>query len=107
MQERLEEFLKDWDKINQKMRNIQFPEFDAHENLSDIVKQFEEHDQKFEDDFLEIKNLEKGQVKNFIDGKMIASTILRNLGSKVVWFKKWVVEMKDELRPPMEQCRFL
>jgi hypothetical protein len=109
MQDMWEECLKKWDKINQKMRNIQFPGFGTPEdftNLSDIVKQIEEHDRKFEYELLEIKNLEKGQVNKFTDGSTVVSLVLRHSGSKVDHFKIWVVEMRDELTATMEQHRF-
>jgi hypothetical protein len=45
-------------------------------DLNNMVKQPKEHDWKFEADVLEIKTLEKGQVRRFTNGPIRASTIL-------------------------------
>jgi hypothetical protein len=79
MKDRWEECLKNWGKINQKMRDIHLPEFgmpDDFTNLNDIVKQFLELDEIFEVDVLEVKMLERGQIKRLIDGPIGASWIL-------------------------------
>jgi hypothetical protein len=58
------------------MKDIQLPEFGMPKyfmDLNDIVKQLEDQDRKFKADFLEIKTLEKGQVRRFTNGPIGAS----------------------------------
>jgi hypothetical protein len=74
-----EECLKNWENINEKMRDIWLPEFGIHENfvyLHDIVEQLDENDHKFEVDVLQIMTLERGHLRKFADGSIRASLVL-------------------------------
>jgi hypothetical protein len=86
MHDNWEECLKNWEKINQKMRDIQLLEFSMpgeFVDINDIVKQIAEHDHKFEADFLKITTLGTRQGRNFVDRPIGASIVLRYLRSNM------------------------
>jgi hypothetical protein len=99
MQDRWEECLKNWGKINHKMRDISLPEFDMPDdfiNLNDVVKQCMESDEKLKVMYLKSKGWKEGNSRDF-DGLIGASWVLRHLSPKIDWFKYQVMEMKDRL----------
>jgi len=87
------------------MKYIQLFEFGMPKDfveLRDIIKKLEERDWKFEFDMLEIKMMEKGQARRFIDGPIGASMVLWYLSAKMDQFKHQVMEMEDDLGVSME-----
>jgi len=90
MKERWDECLGNWETINEKMRDIWLPEFGMPKNfvdLNNVIKQLVEHDRKFKVDALQITTLERGQVKKFVAGPIVALVVLRYLSTKMDRFK--------------------
>jgi hypothetical protein len=95
-----------WDKINEKTREIQFPEFGSPEdfqNISDIVKQHVESDQKYESNVLKITTLVRGKFRKFMDDLIRASMVLEHVISKLDKFRKQTLEMREVLNASMDQ----
>jgi hypothetical protein len=110
MQDRWEYFLKNWGKINKKMKDIGFLEFgmlNDFVNLNDVVKQCMESDEKFEVNISEVKRMEGGLFKRLTDRIIGATWVLQYLNPKIDRFKYRVMEMKDKLNAPMDQHHFL
>jgi hypothetical protein len=98
-----------WRKIDEKMYEIQFPEFRSPKYFRDIgaiMKYLIDSEKKCDLDVLNMTTLVRGQVQNFMECTIRTMVILEIVATKVDKYRQHTREMREVLSAPMDQHRF-